>query len=852
MTSSSSPTSGFIDPQSLAGKPVDIGLSAISYRADRADNPIETRWLTDGSDGAICGFMWEETRLISRIEIEYDEAVPDMLTGRDLAIERWVGQYSWWVGEWKPEFAQNTHVPTGYPLYEKDGLRFVYEFKEPVQAEKLRFRLYLQPFDTAVTVPAVRVYGPDTFVWRPLNVRIESATGKQSFADAQLEAYNGIVGKVRVAGSGIEAAILIGQEMAKRAEADEAARPEDKDKEIHYDWMRLEDKASHHLLKANRAIVTVETASGKCSFLPADLLTGEPIYCPDYDLFVTLADNPISPSEYLRQLSEKKVQTRRQMTAAHAEQSYERVMKATHPDLVVDYPKPPAEALEGESLMRIEVPEKPLQDAWELGAWHMKRHCPENADGSRAVLCFPYCPLGQESYRNVRVLDLYGMHEVARQGLQHWLNEQGHRAPWGLFSDHDGALILSHDDGRHAIGPGAVLWVMAEHYAMTGDDEWLAGVMPNIKSACAWIARQRQKSAEDLLRGKSSWMAGLQPPSPIGDAMDWRPFYIVNAFFYVGMKCCGEMLRKMDPKAAECILGQAEEYRHAILQAVKTSIAQSPVKKIRSGVYRQVIPMAPYVRGLAADFMRQDFGWTWIDTEFGAMWLARTGVIDVNDPVVDAFLDVTEDTTFTDNRMLRARKEGFDPEYDWFDYAGYHWQHGYNVTPWVYLKKDEIPSFLRAFYNMYACLVEAGDGYTFREHATLHPVHDKPFEEAAFLERLRNMLVMEDGDTLWLAKATPRGWLRDGERIAIANAPTAFGKMEYEIVSELARKRIIAEVTIPSRRAPGKVLLRLRHPEKAEMKSVRVNGGEWKDFDNGAETVALTGLSGVVKVEVGY
>ena len=47
------------------------------------------------------------------------------------------------------------------------------------------------------------------------------------------------------------------------------------------------------------------------------------------------------------------------------------------------------------------------------------------------------------------------------------------------------------------------------------------------------------------------------------------------------------------------------------------------------------------------------------------------------------------------------------------------------------------------------------------------------------------MLVMEKGDVLWLARATPRAWLEQGKRIAVRNAPTDFGPVGYEIVSDM-------------------------------------------------------------------
>ena len=33
-----------------------------------------------------------------------------------------------------------------------------------------------------------------------------------------------------------------------------------------------------------------------------------------------------------------------------------------------------------------------------------------------------------------------------------------------------------------------------------------------------------------------------------------------------------------------------------------------------------------------------------------------------------------------------------------------------------------------------------------------------------FLENFRNMLVMEEGQSLWVARATPRVWLQDGKK----------------------------------------------------------------------------------------
>ncbi|MFI5385624.1 MAG: hypothetical protein ACHQ50_05825, partial [Fimbriimonadales bacterium] len=159
--------------------------------------------------------------------------------------------------------------------------------------------------------------------------------------------------------------------------------------------------------------------------------------------------------------------------------------------------------------------------------------------------------------------------------------------------------------------------------------------------------------------------------------------------------------------------------------------------------------------------------------------------------------------------------------------------------------------FLRSFLNCYAVDILPNDGYVFNEHA-VHGPPDKIFEEAAFLERFRNLLVMEDGPNLWLTRGTPRAWLEQGKRISVKNAPTRFGTVGYEIVSDVANGKLSATISMPTRNPPKEVLLRLRRPKAAPIKSVLVNGKPWKDFDPTKEIVRLHGHANTVTVEVRY
>jgi hypothetical protein len=85
------------------------------------------------------------------------------------------------------------------------------------------------------------------------------------------------------------------------------------------------------------------------------------------------------------------------------------------------------------------------------------------------------------------------------------------------------------------------------------------------------------------------------------------------------------------------------------------------------------------------------------------------------------------------------------------------------------------------------------------------------------------MLVFEDPitDELWLAKATPRDWLRQGRAIEVAGAPTRWGEVSFRI--EPGEGLVIARLTLPAD-VPADVWLRLRLPDGARVHEVEAQG----------------------------
>jgi hypothetical protein len=70
---------------------------------------------------------------------------------------------------------------------------------------------------------------------------------------------------------------------------------------------------------------------------------------------------------------------------------------------------------------------------------------------------------------------------------------------------------------------------------------------------------------------------------------------------------------------------------------------------------------------------------------------------------------------------------------------------------------------------------------------TFFNFNDQSHGNAFFLSNFRNLLLMEIGDALWLARATPRAWLQQGQKISVQNAPSYFETAADEIVSDVDR-----------------------------------------------------------------
>ena len=604
---------------------------------------------------------------------------------------------------------------------------------------------------------------------------------------------------------------------------------------------------------------------------------------------IEMASQAASAREFVKELQARKLSTIRQQIRAREEQTWEGAVTGMRGANLPPHPKPPAGS---EPTMQVEVPSERLTAQWNLGAWHLVRHCGRNpANGRLWFNDYPYGILAAETYMVMAALDLMGSHKAAEDGFDQWVSlpmdtdSRGHHGgslhdrPVGLFTDGHGCLTHAvgpngaggHMDGVHAFGPGSIGWALVEHYRLTGDTNWFKASAPRIKANVEWMVRQRHTVWNMVPGGERLWCKGLQPAlqvTPDSGGL-WMQFYEAEAYYWASIAHFAEALATIDPAEGAGLAAEAEAYRRDLRAAVERTIALSPVVQVRDGTYHSVIPFACYVRGLSTGawgWMRDGSGghvgpMYWETVQSAAALISPAGLMPADDVRVKGYLDVLEDRLLLENTYAVRRSKG-----DWF-LAGWQYQGGLERTSNMHLAGDDIPVFLRSFMNCYAVDILPHSGYIFSEH-TVHGPPDKIYEEAAFLERFRNLLLMEDGRNLWLARATPRVWLEQGKKISVKNAPTHFGTVDYEIVSDVDNGKITATVKMPSRNPPKEVWLRLRHPKSAPIRSVTVNGPstdsanspqagsgqgkEWKDFDAAKEVVKLRDIAGTANVEVRY
>ncbi len=454
---------------------------------------------------------------------------------------------------------------------------------------------------------------------------------------------------------------------------------------------------------------------------------------------------------------------------------------------------------------RFEVPEPAVNDLFRANLWHALM-LPRFRDDDRIDL--PYSnfaygqlnadwPINQAVYVDYMLYGLRGHFAVAEQEFAAMVRSQqkpdgriSGYAEWGVYS------------------PG-MLYSIGQNFLLSGDRASFERLLPASLKALDWCLAE-------VARGQTSKDAPGLIVAPLNDLThDSRAWGFPNAYFVAGLEVFGRALAAFGHPRANEAGAAARKMRADVERAFARGSVKSPVVQLADGTWNNYVPCDALTPRRLLDL------WYPTDVDSGPLHLARLSAIDPRGWLTTAMLHDHEDNLFL-NQWGAANEPV------------------YNMQATAYLLRDEPEAAIRAFYSMMACAFSHHQFSPLEHRWAWGQYYGPPSTDGAWFDLYRHMLIHErDDDTLLLFQATPRKWLKEGNRISVQRAPTYYGPLSLTLESRAATGEISATIEMPSRRRPASLLVRLRHPTGRPLRSVSVNRKTWTDFDAAKEWVRI-------------
>lgn len=489
---------------------------------------------------------------------------------------------------------------------------------------------------------------------------------------------------------------------------------------------------------------------------------------------------------------------------------------------------------------QIQTPEPAINDFYKAHLRHMLVNCFKELDSDRLLAhvgTFRYGVYPNESVMMVSDLDRRGYHREARANLDAFLHYQGTVPLPGNYKSSEGEFYgaAGHEMGGYNKNHGYVCWALAEHWRYTRDRDWMARSMPGLLKACQWIIDERQATMRKSAEGQAVLEFGWLPSGSLEDVTDYWYWLSTNAATVWGFQALADALADYGHPQATQLQKEAASFKDDFLRGINESRVRCPVVQLRDGTYVPKIPSQLYERGRAHGWIRE--------TLEGAIFLPAYQLLAPNAPET---LWILKD--YEDNLYISSDYGYSIPAFDnfWFSRGGISMQANLLDGPLPYLWRDDIPHFVRAYFNGLASAFYP-ETRMCNEHSLPelgYPAgdHFKSSDEAQSTYWLRLMFVNdEQGQILHLGQAIPRYWLTDGREVAIERSATHFGLLSFRLKSAVAAGRIEAVVEPPERNPPQEIRVRFRHPQAKPIRSVTLNGQPYDRFDASKEWVIIPG-----------
>lgn len=492
--------------------------------------------------------------------------------------------------------------------------------------------------------------------------------------------------------------------------------------------------------------------------------------------------------------------------------------------------------------MQIDIPEPMLLDIIRASQVHCYLAARENEFGnliSPWISADRYGPLESESQAVILGMDMMGQEEFARRSHNFFLKKY---KPEGYLTT-----------GYTMMGTGQHMMTLGKHYQLNQNDEWMKDVQPIMANACGWMILQIDKNKNLYSNGEKPYDYGLFPP---GVYADWDRFAYhsyLETFYYGGLKEATTALQRANDKRADEMVSKTRQFRDDFMRAYKWTQDRFPVLRQSDGSWHPGSPSMIGCFGLVGEIYRgEDWKRAWAKDGGKGVVMAFAGVLDAEKEKSEILriANYMEDVIFLVEGM--GQYSAKESQEDWFNIGGFDkCQPYYTRLCEAYALIDDVKPFLRSYFNPIGGLVDK-EILTFWEHFLRGGGWNKTHETGWFLEQTRLMLLMERGNDLWIGPFVTTHWMNDGMVVGVKQAPSDFGRVDYKITSRVKEGFIEAEVTPPTRNKPDSIVVRLRHPEEKKIKSVTVNGQEYKDFDADREIVTIKSWNDEIVVRANY
>ncbi len=390
---------------------------------------------------------------------------------------------------------------------------------------------------------------------------------------------------------------------------------------------------------------------------------------------------------------------------------------------------------------------------------------------------------------------------------------------------------------------GLTLHLVARYLLLTGDAETLLRHAGKIAATADILADLHEEAlglpaadpGHGLIHGWNESDSCLFPDPSVW----WRPYFANSAFAVRGWRALAQVWPALRPGETARAQGWADRARR--LQARLEASVRASVRRDLSPPYVPPLPgvILTFRESLAREKPSPQ---QWPHRAYSELLQADVLPPDLAGLVVDTLRG-------HGGTSLGVIANVGPPSPDGRDILGFI-SYGYARA---LLKLDRIEDYLLFLYSHRHHAHTAG-GWTAGEVCDIGgglPLFCMPAQMTIPL-LMRWMLAFEDDDAerLHLARALPRAWLASGRPIAIAGAPTRWGKVDLTLQADPAARTIAGRIVLGGPGRPAQTWLRLRAPKSWGAGSARVDGGPC--VMSGDTLRLASGGQGVFDIAVAY